>query len=347
MRKLYMCLSIVTMLQPVYGQDAHFSQYNATPLSINPAMTGIFDGTMRFSNAYRSQWSGLGEGYTTIYSSLDFPIGKGKSKLHYFGGGIMVNTDKAGPSAFYTTLIEGSLSFTAAINDYGTHFLAFGLQAGLDQRGIDLTKVTWDTQWNGNNFDPTIAAGENIQLSQFTFVNFSAVAMWYFLPDEFNNAYAGIAFAHINTPNTSFYVEQTDEMPIRYTVHGGADLAVDRNENTTWISPKVLFMMQGEHSTLTFGGYVKNRLILKSKYTNYRKEVLFAWGAAYRWEDALILSARIDYGRFGIGMSYDATTSSLATNAGGAGSLEFTLSYITPIRRGEANASTSRMPKFF
>jgi type IX secretion system PorP/SprF family membrane protein len=329
------------------AQDAHFSQYNTTPMSINPAMTGIFDGTLRFSNNYRSQWSALGKPYKTIYSSLDFPLGKQKNKNHYWGAGIMINSDKTGEAQFYTTLVEASLSFTTALNDYGTHFISFGAQTGLDQRGIDLTKVTWDSQWNGNNFDPTLPAGEVIQLQQFTFVDFNMGAMWYYLPDEFNNGSIGISFAHLNRPNTSFYVKQTDKMDIRYTLNASADLAVDRNENTTWISPKLLVMLQGEHSEIDIGGYVKNRLILKSKYTNFTKEMLFSWGACYRWNDAIIASARIEYGRFGLGFSYDLNVSSLANQAGSANSTEISFSYIVPIKRGQVGAVTNRMPKFF
>src|SRR5262245_59797510 len=103
-------ISLVLGMSVSYAQDTHFSQYNATPMSINPALTGIYDGTARFTNNYRSQWGALGPAYTTIYSSVDFPLGKAKSKNHYFGIGVMVNSDKAGETGFYTTLIEGSLS---------------------------------------------------------------------------------------------------------------------------------------------------------------------------------------------------------------------------------------------
>ena len=214
-------------------------------------------------------------------------------------------------------------------------------------RGIDLTKVTWDNQWNGGAFDPFANTGENIQLDQFTFVDASAGLLWYYLPNEFNMTYAGISFMHFNTPNTSFYVDNVDEMPMRLTAHGGADIPLNNNENATWISPKVLFMMQGEHTELTIGGYVKNRLILKSKYTNYRKQVEFTWGIGYRFNDAAIVSARVDYGRFGLGVSYDINTSSLSSNATGTSSMEFSLCYVTPIRRGDVGVVTNRMPRFF
>jgi len=39
------------------AQDPHFSQYYFTPLEVNPALTGIFEGKYRASMSYRDQWS--------------------------------------------------------------------------------------------------------------------------------------------------------------------------------------------------------------------------------------------------------------------------------------------------
>lgn len=36
--------------------DAHFTQYYAYPLWLNPAFTGAIDGSWRVSGNYRKQW---------------------------------------------------------------------------------------------------------------------------------------------------------------------------------------------------------------------------------------------------------------------------------------------------
>jgi type IX secretion system PorP/SprF family membrane protein len=136
MKKRNLLLSVLFLLAActLHAQDTHFSQYNATPLSINPALTGIYDGTFRFTNTYRSQWGGLGKGYSTVYSSLDFPMGKTKQKNHYWGAGLVFNTDKAGEIGYYTTQVQASVAFTTALNEYATHFISFGTQVGLSQK---------------------------------------------------------------------------------------------------------------------------------------------------------------------------------------------------------------------
>src|SRR5688572_10241991 len=86
---------ICTSSNQSFGQDPHFSQYSYTPLQLNPAFTGVFDGLARISNTYRSQWSGLGDGFKTIHLSADAPVGKAKLKDKFFGIGGMIYQDKA------------------------------------------------------------------------------------------------------------------------------------------------------------------------------------------------------------------------------------------------------------
>lgn len=46
------------------SQDAHFSQFYASPLTLNPAIAGTYNGTFRISTIYRDQWR----------SALDNPL---------------------------------------------------------------------------------------------------------------------------------------------------------------------------------------------------------------------------------------------------------------------------------
>ena len=38
------------------AQDPHLSLYDAAPLFLNPAMTGVFEGDWRLHGQYRTQW---------------------------------------------------------------------------------------------------------------------------------------------------------------------------------------------------------------------------------------------------------------------------------------------------
>ena len=47
MRRLLMFLSFCALLSTAKSQDIHFSQYYASPLTLNPALTGLHGGDFR------------------------------------------------------------------------------------------------------------------------------------------------------------------------------------------------------------------------------------------------------------------------------------------------------------
>jgi type IX secretion system PorP/SprF family membrane protein len=344
MMKVLVLPLVVLMSMTLHAQDVHFSQFYATPLLVNPAMTGIFDGKFRVTNDYRSQWAGAGDGYSTIHLSADMPLGKSRVKKNYFGLGLMVYHDNAGSSKFTHTIIEASLAYTLAVDD-GDNYISIGFRSGLDSRQVDFTKATWDSQWNGDVFDPLLP-GEYPQLQQRTFLDYSTGLMWYYIPDGNNAVCVGGSMSHFSTPDLSFFSTNRDDLNSLVTIHGSAELCMDPYR-TFWVAPKVLVKMQGNQHETMVGTFLKNRLQIKSKYTNYRKELFFSYGAWYRLGDALILATRLDYNEFGLGISYDFTTSQFTSLTGLSGGPEFTLSYIMGVKKGQRSKHFNKMPKFF
>lgn len=348
MRKFLLKLIIILVIAPagvVLGQDAHFSQFYGTPLQVNPAQTGVFDGTFRASNNYRSQWSGLGKGYSTMHLSMDAPVGKGELGTNFFGVGLLLYQDAAGSAGFKSTIIEGSLSYVTALDDIGDHFFSIGFQAGLNQLSIDLNKTTWDAQWNGDRFDPSLPNMESIQLPTFSYLDFNAGLLYYYVPDGDNTITAGASLSHVGSPNISFFTESDAPLRRKITVHGSGDLVMNR-EKTTWLDPRVMVSIQGKQKEILAGGFIKNKVQFKSRYTNYRKEAYFYLGGFYRVNDAGIFAARFEYNTVGLGVSYDFNTSNLSTLAGSANAFEINLSYVSYVKRGQKRKNFNKMPKF-
>jgi type IX secretion system PorP/SprF family membrane protein len=345
MRKGFLLLiGVLIASAKLNAQDVHFSQFYSTPLLVNPAMTGIFDGKVRVTNNYRSQWAGFG-GYSTIHISVDAPIGKSRFKHDYFGIGFMLYYDKAGDAKFTQTIAEGSIAYTISL-DQGDNYLAIGFRGGIDSRQINLSEATWDSQWNGDQFDPSLGSGEVGGVNQHLNLDMTAGLMWYYIPDGRNSACIGGSFAHLASPGIGILPSSEETLTNRFAVHGSAELCID-DYSSIWIDPKIYAQFQGNQREIMAGAFFKNRLQLKSHYTNYRKDLVFSLGAWYRIEDAIIVATRVEYTDFGLGISYDFTTSDLAKLAGSAGAPEFTLSYIKGIRRGQRNKHYNKMPKFF
>ena len=73
---LFVCVALVSVS---IAQDPNFSQFFASPLTLNPALTGKFDGVYRFAANYRNQWPTINNAYTTMTASFDMGIIKKSS----------------------------------------------------------------------------------------------------------------------------------------------------------------------------------------------------------------------------------------------------------------------------
>src|ERR1700747_688863 len=86
--KLFALMGLV--VNSVFGQDPSFSQFFASPLNINPALTGMINGKWRFISNIRDQWAGPAFPYITSTVSYDTKILKNKiPESSVFGVGIM------------------------------------------------------------------------------------------------------------------------------------------------------------------------------------------------------------------------------------------------------------------
>ena len=69
------------------AQDIHFSMFYASPLTLNPALTGANEGTYRAAGIYRSQWASISTPFTTYAVSFDIKLLQEKLKNDIFGVG--------------------------------------------------------------------------------------------------------------------------------------------------------------------------------------------------------------------------------------------------------------------
>src|SRR3954464_6567249 len=97
MRKLFCICIILTIAVVGRAQDPNFSQFFVSPLTLNPALTGKFDGVYRVAGNYRNQWPSISSAYNTGTVSFDAGILKNRiPEFDQFGIGVLVLSDKSG-----------------------------------------------------------------------------------------------------------------------------------------------------------------------------------------------------------------------------------------------------------
>ena len=106
-------------LMSTMAQDIHFSQYDNSPLNLDPALAGHFDGDYRFVLNHRNQWASVTVPYKTFSGFFDTKIPFEKLKKGTFGAGIILNNDKAGDSQLGIFQANVLLSYTQKMgNDF-------------------------------------------------------------------------------------------------------------------------------------------------------------------------------------------------------------------------------------
>lgn len=300
-----------------YGQDIHFSQFNAAPLQLNPALTGVNGCDYRFAANYRSQWAGLGK-FNTVAASYDMAVLKRNDKSNYAGFGLAMFNDRAGDLSLSTTKVELNMSYTILLNDKGSQLLTAGLVGGFGHRSIDYSRLTTDSQFGDQGFDPNLSTNETLTSDSRIYADVGAGFLWSFTPRKFTNFYAGLAVTHINQPNLSFLDNRNEKLYTKVTFHGGAHFKLS---GKLFLLPSFMILNQGPHSQYNLGTMIKMKRSLVPS-----DKLAFYVGGWYRVKDAAVLAARLDIGGFNVGVSYDLNISKLtrATNLNGGPEISMT-----------------------
>ena len=313
----------------VSGQDIHFSQFYQTPLIINPALTGVFNGDIRVLTNHKSQWKSIGAPYKTYALSYDMALLKKKWESNYLGAGFLVFNDRAGKSKFGITQFNLSLSGIVSLDK--NHSISAGLQGGFAQRSINYSDLKWGNQFDGTNYNSGIAHGETFE--PFAFGDFSAGLSWSYGKGETNiaaqdqfRANAGVALFHINKPKQEFYLNE--RLYSKLVLHGGT--YIDLKYSKVALLPSILFLKQGPLKEINLGGMVRYTIKEESRYTGWIKETAFLIGGYYRTGDAFIPSFMFEFANFALGISYDVNISGLRVASGARGGVEISLRYINP-----------------
>lgn len=318
------CLGL--QCQSVMAQDVHFSQFSQTPLLVNPALTGFFDGDIRVQLNYRNQWKSVGVPFTTYAISYDMAILKKKWDHSYLGLGFYALSDKAGDTQFGTTQFNLSVSGVVVVNE--ANKLSVGLQGGFAQRSLNSSVLEWGNQLENGVYDPSLATGESGDLNPYFYEDFSAGISWNYQLSERLMTNAGVAVYHLNKPVQKFAVSSVERLYSKLVVHLDGHIGI---KSTNWaFRPSVLFLNQGPSNEINLGMMVRYQIVEGSKYTGHIKETALSLGGYYRNGDSFIPTILIEVANYALGISYDINVSGLATVSKGRGGIEISLRFINP-----------------
>ena len=302
------------------AQDPHFSQFFASPLTLNPAFTGKFDGQWRLAANHRDQWPSIPKAYVTTSASVDFPIMKKMiPENDVFGIGISGVSDASANSALKLNYGSLSLSYHKALDENGYNTIGAGFQATYSSMVIDANKLTFEDELTQNGF----ARGTTMDIltngKQQSYFDLNAGVLYSGSTDGENNYYLGVSMYHINRPKLTFQ-KNNWYLTSRLTVHGGASLPIS---DVVGVNMSAIYQAQNKASETLFGA----ALALNANSDNINPTNVFI-GAWMRINDAIIPYVGLEFLGLRIGASYDINISSLKAATTSRGGSEISIIYI-------------------
>lgn len=331
-------------MQDLKAQDPRFSQYYKSPLRLNPALTGAFDGTWRVGTNVRTQWGSVMEqAYNTYSLNGDAKMNVGKTD--FFGIGFSAMTDQAGSGQYSISDFVLSTSYSKRLTgggrrSYGrtlTSYLVAGGQVGFGQRSVGWDKFKFSNQYNEEtNTYNTTGSGEPMAYARSSkiYPDVNIGLMWYGSFDKRNKIFGGLGLYHINRPQISL-LDRTatnsanlERLYLRTSLQLGGE--VQLGKKSPWsLLPGAVVMMQGPSTEINTGASLKYQELKNDDFALK----IGVWNRVVQnntgiGPDAIIFLIGLDYQSFDFGLSYDYTVSSLNTYSNGRGGLEFSVAYI-------------------
>lgn len=324
MTKLFKHIVIAcACLSPILSQAQlfHFSQFDNTPIFLNPAQTGLFNASYRLTTAYKNQWGSVASPYSSIFAAGETRFLLDEKSGSYIGAGISLLSDKAGTTRYGIFGISGSFSYIMQISS--NQGLSFGLGFGYLQQSLSLDGVKWDSQYDGATYDPTANSGEQAYQPNRNYIDLSGGATYLIQPYRRLKFETGLAFKHVNQPKRSFMGAKDFTEGMRYNVTLKSEIGLVKS----WI-PMLMGSFQRASYEVLIGGLRKITIGESSRYTNALTASAIYFGALYRIKDAAIVQVMYDHKQMlKIGVSYDVNISRLSVASRRRGGFELTLIY--------------------
>ena len=289
------------------AQDPSFSQFFASPLNINPALTGNINADWRAIANFRNQWLGPASPYVTGTISYDRKIFQKKAPNSFveegnvFGVGGMLMVDRAMAGIAKSTYASMNLSYIIKLTEGDIkNKLAAGFGAIYGERRIDFSRVDFEEQFTGYGFNTNLPTGESSLSNMKPYFSLSA-GITYSITSEKGNFDVGVSGFHLNKPKQTFLEDENQVLAIRKVVHSNFERFLN---DRVVLNVNGIYQEQSKASYFSIGGGL-------GYYLPSASDVLVMGGVWYWSANAVIPYFSFAYNDFQVGISYDLTTSKL------------------------------------
>lgn len=323
----------------VSGQDINFSQFYDLPLLRNPALAGLFQGDIRVTAAFRSQWQSVTTPYKTIGLGLEYkrPVGRSDDYITY---GFQATSDMAGDSKLSRTQVFPVFNYHKSLSGDKAAYLSAGIMAGPVMEKFDPSKLAFDDQYVNGSYSTVNPTREQFNKTNLTYWDAAIGLCFSSKIGENTRYYIGGGLFHFTKPKVAFQKQNDIILNQKYVVNAGLSAPVGNGNQLILYGD---YFMQGG-ARQGQGGFL---YCYNLDENEANEKVNISGGMFYRWKDAAMPVIKLDYYKMSIGITYDVNVSKLKTASQLRGGYEVTISYKTFRHNYNSSADKVRCPAFY
>ena len=279
------------------GQDIHYSQFYNSPLNINPALTGVFNGDVRVVGSMRDQWRQIPVPYTTFSANYDQKYYTENRDKGFFGFGAIFNYDRSGDPRYNLMNLNLTGSYSYIINK--RNILTGGALLGFASEGFDGSALTWDNHWNGTAIDATLGSGEDFDRQRVYYLESGLGINYRYQKSSRTYLNLGVGAWHLVPPNVTFLSNRSGRLnlPVRFAINFET---LFKTTEKVDIQLHAIHARQQRYQETLAGGLLRYHI-----NQNPGKKYKIDLGASYRFAGDIIPTIALHYNQWYVGASYD------------------------------------------
>lgn len=240
------------------------------------------------------------------------------------GFGLMFNSDRAGDARYGTTQAYASGSYIFLGQPDSSLIITLGTNIGWCQVGFDYSKMTFDNQFDGSQYNRGAASGEQFGFTNKNFIDISlGSAVQYILNKRHRFTYA-IGFHHITSPVITYQGNDLSKLDYKLSNYLAYSTPIAQR---TDIVTEVLITGQGKNYELI------PHVSLKYFFNRDLGQAVLG-GLCYRTRDAVVARIGYTYKTMQSGIAYDINTSKFNKASNRLGGFEIFINYVIRIKPG-------------
>lgn len=221
-RSASIVICMILFANLVMAQDPSFSQYFASPLTVNPSLIGKGIADWRATALYRNQWFGNtnAQPYTTSTFSLEKRVNQNNAPNDQLAFGMIFLNDASNNGLLKNNYAGLGVAYNNALDREGNLLLGAGISLTYRNRVLDPSKFVFQSQFGSGGYQPGIGIADGVNIASNSFLDINAGVNISERKKNFGYN-LGLSYYHAANPQDGAYIQNQHSLNPRISFQGG------------------------------------------------------------------------------------------------------------------------------